>query len=73
MRARRLRSVILKLKVHQGDLAAAAKINRTVLNQFIHGRAQVTDEQLSAIEAGVKRIASEQLEKVLSVLAPAAA
>jgi transcriptional regulator with XRE-family HTH domain len=72
MRARRLRSVISKLKINQCDLAKAAKLNRSVLNQFIKGRTTVSDEQLDAIEAAVRKIASAQLEKVLQVLTPAA-
>ena len=73
MRARRLRSVIAKLKLNQCDLAKATKLNRSVLNQFLLGRTTVSDEQLTAIEGAVVAVANAQLKRVLAVLVPKAA
>ena len=68
MRARRLRAIINKLGLHQGDLAKSAKLNRATLNFFLHKRVSLSDEQLTAVEVAVRQVASRKLEDVLSVL-----
>jgi hypothetical protein len=72
MRARRIRAVCKKLRIHQGDLSKEARIDRSTLNGFCNGRLKLSEEQLDRVEAGIRKIASDQLAKVLQVLTPAA-